>query len=249
MTTMPLSVVGTSPREWGQRRPPRPHHAPYGNIPTRVGTTFWYTPLAHHVREHPHASGDNDGNPVVDILCVRNIPTRVGTTIMISFKRIPIWEHPHASGDNSNPVPSSKATTGTSPREWGQLGKQLGITAAKGNIPTRVGTTSILTRQGGLVGEHPHASGDNRRVSTVSACSMGNIPTRVGTTQSQMRVRLSAAGTSPREWGQLIQSLQEYGVTRNIPTRVGTTVTITASRFLTREHPHASGDNMDRRFR
>ena len=76
---------------------------------------------------------------------LRIIPTRVGT----SWNNISIVkfaeDHPHACGDKQNFLHSFLPKQGSSPRVWGQAQLRILSTFAFGIIPTRVGTSLVLT--------------------------------------------------------------------------------------------------------
>ena len=90
-----------------------------------------------------------------------------------------------------------------------------------GIIPTRVGTSSLRLASLRLRWDHPHACGDKVSVALPS---------------------VSAVGSSPRVWGQVVVSnlnIKNCGI---IPTRVGTRILQRCQGRRERDHPHACGD-------
>ena len=128
-------------------------------------------------------------------------------------------------------------------------------------IPTRVGTSRLLSHGILRFRDHPHACGDKfndfkvctgKRGSSprvwgqVSRCSpfpyvSRIIPTRVGT-RPFSNSKIPMPGSSPRVWGQVLDQQACYDSHGIIPTRVGTRLTDLIRFLLTEDHPHACGD-------
>ena len=135
----------------------------------------------------------------------RIIPTRVGTSAFLRSEYT--------------------ASTGSSPRVWGQVDGSIYRVALSGIIPTRVGTSYLQPLLHCLLGDHPHACGDKCTDEYTSA---------------------DYIGSSPRVWGQEVRQCNNNSCLRIIPTRVGTSRDNIAVFALTRDHPHACGDKFCR---
>ena len=134
-------------------------------IPTRVGTSWNNISIVKFAEDHPHACGDKvdmwrtslkipSSSPRVwgqgqkstsSHRRRRIIPTRVGTSSPFSERIIFVKDHPHACGDKQNFLHSFLPKQGSSPRVWGQAQLRILSTFAFGIIPTRVGTSLVLT--------------------------------------------------------------------------------------------------------
>ena len=110
---------------------------------------------------------------------------------------------------------------GSSPRVWGQEAINAGLEDGSRIIPTRMGTSYMLSLFTGTPGDHPHAYGDKDN---------GNIsmPT--------------TSGSSPRVWGQEDIVRLVLRSTWIIPTRMGTSMSFAYKVSAFRDHPHAYGD-------
>ncbi len=90
-----------------------------------------------------------------------------------------------------------------------------------GIIPTRVGTSHMLSVAFFRAKDHPHACGDK------------------GYAVNALKV---PQGSSPRVWGQDFPSCTTVFSTRIIPTRVGTSYRSARTGNSGGDHPHACGD-------
>ena len=113
-------------------------------------------------KDHPHACGDKTGivkavpaftgssprvwgqvtHLVAPPYLDRIIPTRVGTRNDVVILSEYAEDHPHACGDKQADYPFGGYTVGSSPRVWGQAGRNTGRLIYSGIIPTRVGTSA-----------------------------------------------------------------------------------------------------------
>ncbi len=235
--------TGSSPREWGTHLENLRCFPVMRFIPTRVGNTAaaGLAPLVSTV--HPHASGEH----VIVLPSAwigfgssprewgthgirrrtpahrRFIPTRVGNTSTLPLRKPRNSVHPHASGEHHHHTPTSSASFGSSPREWGTRRASSPFAVLCRFIPTRVGNTPGSQAMPQLRPVHPHASGEHSRLAASS---------------------FSFAGSSPREWGTLFRPPSKPTKRRFIPTRVGNTGIAIARRGETTVHPHASGEHM-----
>ena len=104
---------------------------------------------------------------------------------------------------------------------WGQEAKQVSVPPNARIIPTRVGTRSALLNSILYARDHPHACGD----------------------KINFYIRLCHhLGSSPRVWGQVLDTWNTYKNDRIIPTRVGTRRSCTHWHGIRWDHPHACGD-------
>ena len=130
-------------------------------------------------------------------------------------------DHPHACGDKCAYQNHFIHHPGSSPRVWGQVTVSPLLVALCGIIPTRVGTSSFGVYDYRHVRDHPHACGDK----FVSLYMLKPL-----------------MGSSPRVWGQEVQSGHLPQHKRIIPTRVGTSSECSRELYCPEDHPHACGD-------
>ena len=206
-----------------------------------MGTSILNTPYRMPTQDHPHAYGDklysivvpldeNGSSPrvwgqaLVKPLCCagkRIIPTRMGTRISHSKSAAMSGDHPHAYGDKTMSLTGTKTLSGSSPRVWGQAGNTQKIINNKRIIPTRMGTRNRPKGIFRFRQDHPHAYGDK---------------------MTQTLDSLYSQGSSPRVWGQVVDSVFHFGHFGIIPTRMGTSEYGVSSVCHRRDHPHAYGD-------
>ncbi len=258
---------GSSPRLWGKRCADSTGWEQSRFIPTPVGKTDGAGLAGGSATVHPHACGENAA-------IVTSRPAACGSSPRLWGKRLNKLDrtrrdavHPHACGENAAIVTSRPAACGSSPRLWGKRlnkldrtrrdavhphacgenvdngvqhvcflgssprlwGKRLPeeLEAEKGRfIPTPVGKTFLQAMGVQHESVHPHACGENR-----SVC--------------QQHARFD--GSSPRLWGKLFCPRDRCVVPRFIPTPVGKTCSTDAVSFSETVHPHACGENRDRR--
>ena len=135
------SILGSSPRVWGQAFQHLALATGVPIIPTRVGTSRRNARNVQRYKDHPHACGDKNwehlnqvlklgSSPRVwgqaemealDAVPCRIIPTRVGTSITTTVYLMPGEDHPHACGDKSHQFEVFQRRLGSSPRVWGQV--------------------------------------------------------------------------------------------------------------------------------
>ena len=153
---------------WGQGYLIPINSAEFRIIPTRVGTRKTTHTDTRTDEDHPHACGDKYIKISIDFLLSGSsprvwgqdtakwhkapiqgiIPTRVGTRPCAEAGASEHRDHPHACGDKRDRRYDGTAEVGSSPRVWGQGGKQHGNKAAGGIIPTRVGTRKVYRKKG-----------------------------------------------------------------------------------------------------
>ena len=117
-----ISVLGSSPRVWGQVVAFRNLMQVYRIIPTRVGTSPMKNGIQGDYKDHPHACGDKThlryrqvpeqgSSPRVwgqeyELINFKShkgiIPTRVGTSEYYWWDDLATEDHPHACGDKYN---------------------------------------------------------------------------------------------------------------------------------------------------
>ncbi len=125
----------------------------------------------------------------------------MGTSFFDCLTFCTSWDHPHACGDKYLRLQKCLAVRGSSPRVWGQVKQISAILNTSRIIPTRVGTSFLLFFGVYFKGDHPHACGDK--------CS------------NCYKIK-KTAGSSPRVWGQAVNTVSKH--------------------ILNRDHPHACGD-------
>ena len=173
--------------------------------------------------DHPHACGDKGkdrqknraktgssprvwGQAQIVIVydySVRIIPTRVGTRCKSDSVFEAIWDHPHACGDKWACANCGTFKAGSSPRVWGQAIGYLRTSKNQGIIPTRVGTRGSSFPSTSSPTDHPHACGDKAETHLY---------------------RSKDRGSSPRVWGQVLNSAW--------------------NKIFEEDHPHACGDKL-----
>src|SRR5262249_12585043 len=153
----------------------------------------------------------------------RTIPTRVGRTRDRAELHQWVADHPHARGENPVGLGIPAATTGPSPRAWGEPHRDHAEGAGDRTIPTRVGRTCTLPNRSGNSSDHPHARGEN--------------------VVSGLR-RWYRSGPSPRAWGERLVGVRAGSECRTIPTRVGRTRGSPRAARPSSDHPHARGENV-----
>ena len=140
----PPVVIGSSPRVWGQEVSSFPLPSQPRIIPTRVGTREVQCKTESKAWDHPHACGDKPRSAdrveiargssprvwgqvvfVTTLVTVqRIIPTRVGTRPFLRAVSGCGEDHPHACGDKLLLLSLLLPYQGSSPRVWGQEGKE-----------------------------------------------------------------------------------------------------------------------------
>ncbi len=157
------SLLGSSPRVWGQDYVLGKLWRKHRIIPTRVGTSTDKKNAEGNGQDHPHACGDKrffvtqqekspGSSPRVwgqvakraALYCQTGIiPTRVGTRRLNFFLNSLRKDHPHACGDKPEVKRMLEEIAGSSPRVWGQ-GMYARHTSCQFRIiPTRVGTRTV----------------------------------------------------------------------------------------------------------
>ena len=156
-----------------------------------------------------------------EMIGVRIIPTRMGTRILFELCQLNLKDHPHAYGDKHNVFHQICYLLGSSPRVWGQDPYEYVNQNSMGIIPTRMGTSILLTSVGHGYEDHPHAYGDKQILCIHLTLSLGS---------------------SPRVWGQASSSSSSTSLLRIIPTRMGTRRGTNSTTTGVKDHPHAYGD-------
>ena len=154
---------------------------------------------------------------------MRIIPTRMGTRILNLIRNKYKRDHPHAYGDKIFDCRTKAEWEGSSPRVWGQ---EITYGQSSSNIriiPTRMGTSAEVDLSMFDFEDHPHAYGDKSNASPESC---------------------TAAGSSPRVWGQVTHGSFCRHSNRIIPTRMGTSKGLDKAINWTEDHPHAYGDKL-----
>ena len=145
----------------------------------------------------------------------------MGTSLTIIVSFAPLTDHPHAYGDKLSCQSTGCQVLGSSPRVWGQVLVYIMVDVLCRIIPTRMGTRiekrGIITH----TEDHPHAYGDK----FISLLSIARH-----------------SGSSPRVWGQVLDTPYDTGLNRIIPTRMGTSILSVSAYIKPRDHPHAYGD-------
>ena len=167
---------GPPPRVWGKRSLYARRVLLRWSTPTRVGKT--HTGQRAHADDqvHPHACGENGRKKGQSKWRRRSTPTRVGKTKGLSHRVGHIKVHPHACGENYRLSYNHPYEDGPPPRVWGKH-----INARQGprpirSTPTRVGKTVGLDIPTTAATVHPHACGENLRLTNVISGRSGPPP-------------------------------------------------------------------------
>ena len=132
-------------------------------------------------------------------------------------------DHPHACGENAVGTLHHASPIGPSPRVWGEPDSEGSQLPFFRTIPTRVGRTLCFYLSYSCPSDHPHACGENWRLSPLSG---------------------TQCGPSPRVWGEQNKGASSNGFARTIPTRVGRTILPIIGTWGIADHPHACGENV-----
>ena len=152
--------MGSSPRVWGQAAVIAYTIGEGRIIPTRMGTSQPFVSPPINSGDHPHAYGDKNYTYIVtgynqgssprvwgqeslhnlNLRSRRIIPTRMGTSYCSVAMNTGDWDHPHAYGDKKSFCSNEHGLSGSSPRVWGQEGKNSFAVVTGRIIPTRMGT-------------------------------------------------------------------------------------------------------------
>ena len=132
---------------------------------------------------------------------------------------------------------------GSSPHAWGPPPPGSAWVRPRGIIPTRVGTTRILSKPCAARWDHPHTRGDHPHWESAGNATADHPHTRGDHPEVRFFGKV-VGGSSPHAWGPRNGPSghpREAGI---IPTRVGTTSAAARPRWTTGDHPHTRGDHM-----
>ena len=196
---------GSSPRPWGT------HLRPFA---VAVGARFIPTPVGNAVGKSAARRASSGSSPRPwgtrgELHGSRHdgrfIPTPVGNAVSKVSSAGLMSVHPHARGERVEIDGYTAASTGSSPRPWGTLGRPENFERLIRFIPTPVGNarpTACAGRRGTV---HPHARGERLICFSSRPCSVGS---------------------SPRPWGTHTEHLAAGKRKRFIPTPVGNALRI-----------------------
>ncbi len=156
-----VSTVGSSPPARGPQRNRITRSQPSGLIPACAGTTWEASSLDSHVEAHPRLRGDHSQTllfslpvggssppargpprgPCSHIQAHRLIPACAGTTISGRHSIVIETAHPRLRGDHFSCVPSTRASSGSSPPARGPLLRFIRKAPTNRLIPACAGTT------------------------------------------------------------------------------------------------------------
>ena len=172
-----------------------------------------------------------------------NTPTHVGKTTPQSFTLLGGQKHPHARGEDPLKRSRSRAVLETPPRTWGRRKNHRTRLRRWRNTPTHVGKTPPPYKACTAFGKHPHARGEDARISPFIVCGSetpprtwgrresvqcavlikGNTPTHVGKTLLDIMLTQFILETPPRTLGRPCRRRRPSPLHRNTPTHVGKT--------------------------
>ena len=196
----------------------------------------------HPVTVHPRASGEHCCSSP-GIFCIagssprergtpfdhwtrnvvrRFIPARAGNTRATVTLPVPVAVHPRASGEHRLCFCTSRATTGSSPRERGTRRDRPQPCRHRRFIPARAGNTGEAMRAMAGPSVHPRASGEHNEILNGAA---------------------RRTGSSPRERGTQGWQDKRWHLVRFIPARAGNTTGNSGTHSPPPVHPRASGEH------
>ncbi len=164
-------------------------------IPTHVGKTGMQPDNHSQFADHPHACGENIaarnwlprhwgpsprmwGKRITGSTgCSqhRTIPTHVGKTNAKWDRRAKPADHPHACGENCLCIAAMLDMPGPSPRMWGKQPKLRTRMGSDRTIPTHVGKTTYGRLAYARNSDHPHACGENTKLSMDNSVNKGKM--------------------------------------------------------------------------
>jgi len=153
----------------------------------------------------------------------RFIPARAGNTTHVSRQTVRGAVHPRASGEHRRKCTASGQHRGSSPRERGTQNRKQAPPPRRRFIPARAGNTRVELRDYQAEAVHPRASGEH---------------------ESQITLRQSSYGSSPRERGTHHGRVQQRWHHRFIPARAGNTWLTLEPMPPSSVHPRASGEHI-----
>ena len=145
----------------------------------------------------------------------------MGNTPAYAVRWIPATVHPHVRGEYRSIALRVSFEDGSSPRAWGILPLQGGLSTIGRFIPTCVGNTTPFFERCDKRAVHPHVRGEYVKVTLFLT---------------------TLSGSSPRAWG--IRYLPQRGkdALRFIPTCVGNTGKLPTGPPDHKVHPHVRGE-------
>ena len=153
----------------------------------------------------------------------RFTPTRVGKTSLSPCATVTVVVHPHACGEDPGHPRRGRYRRGSPPRVWGRLWRQVRLELDRRFTPTRVGKTRHGTFPAGTLLVHPHACGEDGRLSSTRNRSSGSPP-RVWGRLVMIDTRKAALMVHPHACGEdVLPSVVQNQHVRFTPTRVGKT--------------------------
>jgi len=153
----------------------------------------------------------------------RIIPTRVGRRATHTHDGALRPDHPHACGEKSHSGDPAAASVGSSPRVWGEGEGSIPRNSLERIIPTRVGRSFWRISAVEIKKDHPHACGEKK---------------------TAYATKEKGLGSSPRVWGEEMQTSSRSCAARIIPTRVGRRSAARNQFHEIADHPHACGEKL-----
>ena len=132
--------------------------------------------------------------------------------------------------------------TGSPPRAWGGLGRDLPHAARQRLTPTCVGRTSPSPAGTRPPSAHPHVRGEDVSTHLLRGMSRGSPPRAWGGRAARSSCRRDA-GSPPRAWGGRRGCCVPAGRLRLTPTCVGRTAAGKCTAGRSAAHPHVRGED------
>ncbi len=151
-----------------------------------------------------------------------NTPTGVGKTHPLPDPPCQTRKHPHGRGEDAAARGEIKLPPETPPRAWGRRHSASLVSPIRGNTPTGVGKTSLISMERRLTRKHPHGRGED-------ASPIGSAKPN--------------SETPPRAWGRPAIHHHSATAPRNTPTGVGKTAPAYAPAYRGQKHPHGRGED------
>ena len=222
LTSLRLSMQGSSPLTRGKPARRYPRSAEGGLIPAHAGKTLIMLGIPVNTEAHPRSRGENEhptdyrssssgsspltrGKPADDLhrtVAQGLIPAHAGKTVFRRTKAKTARAHPRSRGENSMQPYVDQLREGSSPLTRGKQPRRSSPQIPAGLIPAHVGKTRAARTCHPCGGAHPRSRGENALSPSCTSVVFGS---------------------SPLTWGKLAANAARDTSRRLIPAHVGKT--------------------------
>ena len=151
----------TPPRAWGRPTRLAKKQALVRNTPTCVGKTTDRRGWSRQPSETPPRAWGRQSHHQHPQQTRRNTPTCVGKTFSSYGSSVIKKKHPHVRGEDCRHPVGPRCGGETPPRAWGRPNGAGAVQVNRGNTPTCVGKTALITKIGNSTEKHPHVRGED----------------------------------------------------------------------------------------